>query len=410
VLDAGAGSGILSMMAVRAGADAVVAIERQAHMADAGEECACMNGYGAAIQFVCRDARRVFTRETAGQPREGLKPDGQLVEMTRKADAMVFEVFDSGLIGEGVLHVLAAAKARLLRPGATLVPRRARMFAQLIEHRVGEVEVKIPRRRAAAASTSSSSPEISGNASGGENAHASEGETVRLDVAQANRWRWRPDYEGVDLERRADRWRGLCAPFPIFSFDFDAVAAETLAPDELAIDVEISPDVGGARSGEGGGGSAEEKGGGAVCNAVAFWFELDMDDEGEITLSTSPHAGTKGQTWQQAVQYLEEFEVRAGDVVPLIATHDTYGVAFKVDDAAFEDRAERSTGVPLYDPNWGAEHARAQKITEDVARVIAQNPLEFRAAAETAVAAGARPADLGLDVAAGAEFCLRMMS
>ena len=57
-----------------------------------------------------------------------------------------------------------------------------------------------------------------------------------------------------------------------------------------------------------------------------------------------------------------------------------------------------------------AEHARAQKITEDVARVIAQNPLEFRAAAETAVAAGARPADLGLDVAAGAEFCLRMMS
>ena len=413
VLDAGAGSGILSMMAVRAGADAVVAIERQSHMADAGEECACMNGYGAAIQFVCRDVRRVFTRETAGQPREGLKPDGQLVEMTRKADAMVFEVFDSGLIGEGVLHVLAAAKARLLRPGATLVPRRARMFAQLIEHRVGEVEVKIPMRRRADASVSSvSSPNDGKNASEGENAEGPF-ETVRLDVAQANRWRWRPDYEGVDLERRADRWRGLCAPFPIFSFDFDAVAAETLAPDELAIDVEIEIDEGGARGGEDGGGTEKVSDGGAspsVCNAVAFWFELDMDDEGEITLSTSPHQGTKGQTWQQAVQYLEEFEVRAGDVVPLIATHDTYGVAFKVDDARFEDRAERSTGVPLYDPNWGAEHARAQKITEDVARVIAQNPLEFRAAAETAVAAGARPADLGLDVAAGAEFCLRMMS
>ena len=203
------------------------------------------------------------------------------------------------------------------------------------------------------------------------------------------------------------------APVPIFSFDFDAVAAETLAPDALAIDVEIEIDEGGARGGEDGGGTEKVADGGAspsVWNAVAFWFELDMDDEGEITLSTSPHQGTKGQTWQQAVQYLEEFEVRAGDVVPLIATHDTYGVAFKVDDARCEDRAERSTGVPLYDPNWGAEHARAQKITEDVARVIAQNPLEFRAAAETAVAAGARPADLGLDVAAGAEFCLRMMS
>jgi len=45
----------------------------------------------------------------------------------------------------------------------------------------------------------------------------------------------------------------------------------------------------------------------------------------------------------------------------------------------------------------------------DIARVIAQSPLEYRAAAETAVAAGARPFDLGLDAEAGAEFCLRMM-
>ena len=67
------------------------------------------------------------------------------------------------------------------------------------------------------------------------------------------------------------------------------------------------------------------------------------------SLSTLPHDGTKGQTWQQAVQYVEEFEVRPGDRLPLVAKHDTYGVSFEVNDATFP-RAERRTGEPLFDP------------------------------------------------------------
>jgi len=34
------------------------------------------------------------------------------------------QVFDSGLIGEGVLHAVAAAQANLLQPDATLVRRK----------------------------------------------------------------------------------------------------------------------------------------------------------------------------------------------------------------------------------------------------------------------------------------------
>tara|TARA_B100000767_G_scaffold257464_2_gene265365 strand:- start:291 stop:464 length:174 start_codon:yes stop_codon:yes gene_type:complete len=44
-----------------------------------------------------------------------------------------------------------------------------------------------------------------------------------------------------------------------------------------------------------------------------------------------------------------------------------------------------------------------------IAPTLVQNPIEFRTMAETAVAAGARPHDLGLDSESGAEFCLRMM-
>ena len=53
-----------------------------------------------------------------------------------------------------------------------------------------------------------------------------------------------------------------------------------------------------------------------------------VDEEEE--LSTSPYTGTKGQTWQQAVQYVEEIRVEVDDNLPLLAKHDTYGITFKV--------------------------------------------------------------------------------
>lgn len=49
------------------------------------------------------------------------------------------QVFDSGLLGEGVLHMLAAAKHRLLREDATLVPAGATVFCQALQMRVDQV-------------------------------------------------------------------------------------------------------------------------------------------------------------------------------------------------------------------------------------------------------------------------------
>lgn len=315
-----------------------------------------------AIRF--RNVTRCHcAKESDGLVRGGLKPDGTQVEMDRPADIMVYEVFDSGLIGEGVLHILAAARHRLLAGDATLVPARATVFAQPVEMRVDTIRCG-----------SGSIPE------GGDDRYT-------FDMSQANRWRWRPDYEGVNLEKCRDRWRPLGAPTEVFSFDFYDVSVTTLRPEARHMDVEVTEE--------------------GVFNAVVFWFELHLDDT--TTVSTSPHDGTKGQTWQQAVQYLEEVRVCPGDLLPLVASHDTYSISFAVDDARFPERAERRTGVPLYDPVWAVQHERVKKINADLTRLIAQSPLEYRTAAETAVAAGARPADLGLDAEAGAAFCLRMM-
>ncbi len=382
VLDCGSGSGLLSMMAARAGATHVTAAERDGHMTDAGEENVCVNGFAGVITCVNRDTRYMFTSQSPGlEPKFGLKPDGAKPEMERLADLMVFEVFDSGLIGEGVLHALAFARHRLLTTDAALVPARATIFCQPIEMRFGELSVEL-------------------NVGDGEGNDASDATTfssdtmstttMTYDMSQANRWRWRKDYEGINLERErhAKRWTPLAPPAEAFSFDFKAVTAETLRPEAMDVTFQID------RPG--------------VFNAIAFWFELHLNDD--VRVSTSPHDGTKGQTWQQAVQHLEEVEVTPGDAVPLIATHDTYGVAFEVNDAKFPDRATRRTGVPLYDPTWAVAHEGIKKITDDIARAIVQSPIEYRAAAEAAFAAGARPGDLGLETDVGAEYCLRMMA
>lgn len=49
-------------------------------------------------------------------------------------------MFDSGLIGEGVLHLLLAAKHKLLQRGAALVPQSATVYCQPIQARSRQLQ------------------------------------------------------------------------------------------------------------------------------------------------------------------------------------------------------------------------------------------------------------------------------
>jgi type II protein arginine methyltransferase len=109
VLDIGAGSGLLSMMAARAGAGRVVACEMVPALADKARAIVARNGYAAAVTV--HAARSHELRVGA--------------ELPRRADALVSEILDSDVLGEGVLDSLEDAHARLLAPGAAVVPRAA---------------------------------------------------------------------------------------------------------------------------------------------------------------------------------------------------------------------------------------------------------------------------------------------
>ncbi|KAG7675099.1 hypothetical protein Ndes2526A_g07853 [Nannochloris sp. 'desiccata'] len=336
-LDIGAGTGLLSMMAVRAGADEAYAVEVSAHMCDVAEETTIMNGYLGKILVLDRDVRRMDTVR---------KPDGTAPEMQQRADIAVFEIFDSGLIGEGVLHCLTAAKAKLLNSDAVLVPSWATVYAQPIEMRVATA--------------------------------------AGFDILQANRWRWRSDYEGIELARCKNEWKPLGNAQKVFSFDFYDVE-KSMKPEETCLNFEISEN--------------------GVVNAIAMWFDLHLDEEN--SLSTSPYV-EKGPTWQQAVQWMPEMRVKPGEQFAVVARHDTFSISYEISEKKIL-QSSRATGVPLVDPVWKSAHDALQQVNSQLVKACVQNPLEYRAVAQAAVQFASRPHDLGLDAGHAAEYCMKMM-
>lgn len=363
VLDMGAGTGLLSMMAARAGADQVYAAEVSGHMCDVAEDVTITNGFLGKILVLDRDVRRMDVYR---------KPDGTAPELPHKVDLAVFELFDNGLIGEGVLHCLAAAKAKLLTPDAILVPAEATVYAQPIQWRSWK-----------------SLEEVEG--------------PLSLRPVQQRWWTCAGggggDYEGVDLRGRHQEWVALAEAQEVFHFNFYDIPSghlgERLEPESKVLDFFATS------TGE--------------CNAIAMWFTLRLDDE--TTISTSPymsqecdHEQHKKTTWQPAVQWLDPWvKVTNGSSLRVVAEHDTYSIKFAVDGVGKSSEMSNDNAMAEADPVWMAQYKALQPINAQLVKACVQNPLEFRAAALAAVQFAARPHDFGLDASQAAEFCTRMM-
>jgi SAM-dependent methyltransferase len=118
VLDIGAGSGLLAMMAAEAGARKVVACEANPALAATAREIVRRNGYADIVDVVAE-------RSTALQ-RSGALAEG--------ADVIVSEIFSHTLIDEGAIRSLNHGMKMLARPGARIVPASASVQVALVEY------------------------------------------------------------------------------------------------------------------------------------------------------------------------------------------------------------------------------------------------------------------------------------
>jgi predicted O-methyltransferase YrrM len=115
VFEIGTGSGLLSLMAAKLGAEHVVTCEAKKSVANIAKKVVKQNGLANKINVIASTSSSVQIGK----------------QLSRKADVLVHEIFSSELLNEGVLPAIEDAKKRLLAPNARIVPAQASVMVAL---------------------------------------------------------------------------------------------------------------------------------------------------------------------------------------------------------------------------------------------------------------------------------------
>lgn len=252
VLDIGAGSGLLAMMAIQSGARAAISCEGLAPVAYMARRIVESNGLLDRVTVVPKMSFELAVGR----------------ELPARADVLVTETVDCGLLGEGIIPIVRHARAHLLAENARIIPAAARIYFALLE------SAAIHRNN------------FTSRAAG-------------FDVSLFNRFSTR-DYFPVRLATWSHRL--LSAPTQAFSFDF---RSDPLEPRTARVPVELTS------TGD--------------VHGIVFWFELALG--AGVSLANEP--GNSMSHWMQAVQCLEvPVRMEQGRTVAVEAFHDGTTVQF----------------------------------------------------------------------------------
>ena len=117
VLDIGTGSGLLAMMAARAGAENVTACEVSPVLAAMAEKIVAKNGLSDRVNVIAKKSNDLVIGE----------------DLDQRVDVIIAEVFDFGLLREGALPTLRHAVSQLAATDARIIPSSATVKGLLVE-------------------------------------------------------------------------------------------------------------------------------------------------------------------------------------------------------------------------------------------------------------------------------------
>ena len=117
VLEIGTGSGLVAMMAARAGAGQVVTCEVLPLMADIAREVVAKNGLSDRVTVITKKSTQVQVG----------------TDLPERADVFVSELINIGMLSPNMLPVLQHARETLLKPDARIIPAAAIVYGALIE-------------------------------------------------------------------------------------------------------------------------------------------------------------------------------------------------------------------------------------------------------------------------------------
>ncbi|XP_051157383.1 protein arginine N-methyltransferase 7 [Leptopilina boulardi] len=292
VLDIGTGTGLLSMMAAKCGADSVIACETFKPMAICAEKIIKANGFDKTIKLIHKPSTSLTVGENG--------------DLQKRANILVAEVFDTELIGEGALSTFHHASQVLLEENSIVIPSRGTVWVQVIESKMVKDWNKLN-------TIQDNEEEILFKTNSSlDNCHG----TVTVQDLQLSRILHKD-------------FKPLLPPQKIFHFDWSGKVP-------LKFDENVSLPV-----------KAIETG---TAHAVFMWWDIQMDTNGENLLSCAPvweHPSVNSEKgidqdlltrkipwrdhWMQAIYHLPtEIPVQMNQEVTLIGCHDEYSFWFNL--------------------------------------------------------------------------------
>ncbi|WP_232293332.1 50S ribosomal protein L11 methyltransferase [Stigmatella aurantiaca] len=255
VLDVGSGSGLLSMMATQAGANTVISCESVEPVAAVAQRIIESNGFHERITIVPKVSFDLIVGR----------------DLPRRADILITETVDCGLVGEGLFRIIRHARDHLLHEQSQIIPRRASIFCALLE------------------SSAIHKNNFASDASG-------------FDVSLFNRFSTQ-GYFPVRLWTWEHRF--LSEKVPALSYDF---LVDPLLEREVRFPVRVKIT--------------------GTLHGILFWFELDLGSG--IRLSNEP--GNSQSHWMQAIQCFEKpCHVKEGSILTVKVHQGETNIDFEIE-------------------------------------------------------------------------------